>query len=161
MWQRNQTTWPANCKAKGRQSVTWLVLPRLSRQNWFCFANKWRKDDPSTLLYPCESAFSDMNFIKPQFRTHWCPLGWLHQSEPLGIHTRLLSPGRQHAVSEISLKAKHIITLKYANIHCKNKTKIRGVDVACDLFYFLKVALILKKVGDPCSSLTLPIVFKL
>ena len=33
-------------------------------------------------------------------------------------------------------------------IHCKKQNK-RGVKVAPDLFYFLKVALILKKVGDP------------
>ena len=33
-------------------------------------------------------------------------------------------------------------------IHCKKQK--RGVKVAHDLFYFFKVALILKNVGDPC-----------
>jgi len=35
------------------------------------------------------------------------------------------------------------------NIYTAKKEKKRGVKVAPDLFYFLKVALTLKKVGDP------------
>jgi len=38
------------------------------------------------------------------------------------------------------------------NIYTAKKKKKRGVKVAPDLFYFLKVALILKKVGDPWSK---------